>query len=171
MKKGRFYFVLDDFYDKYDFNKTLMRNKEADSDGTLHNRPCFFAFPDKNQSKIYWLVPLSTKHEKYQKIFDSKMEKLGKCNTIRFGDVLGIKNAFLIQNMFPITQPYINSVFIDRNTNNEVTVAPEIEKDVISNAQDVLRLAKRKIPVLYADVMAIYNGLLAEIEQAAKGSN
>jgi hypothetical protein len=164
MKKGRFYFVFDEFYEKYDSNKKLMRNKEVDSDGTLHNRPCFFAFPDKKNGDIYWLVPVSTKHEKYQTVFDSKVEKYGKCNTIRFGDVLGIKNAFLIQNMFPVTRLYINCVFIDRNTNNEVTVAPDIEKDVISNALDVLRLAKRGIPVLYANVFEIYKGLLAEIE-------
>jgi len=164
MKKGRFYFISDEFYEKYDYNKTLMRNKEADSDGALHNRPCFFAFPDKKHNEIYWLVPVSTKHEKYQIVFDSKVEKYGKCNTIRFGNVLGIKNAFLIQNMFPVTRSYINSVFIDRNTNNEVTVAPKIEKDVISNALFVLKLSKRGVPLLYADVYEIYKDLLTEIE-------
>ena len=66
--------------------------------------------------------------------------------------------------MFPVIKDYIISPYIDKNTNNEVTVSPETEKDVISNAFDVLRLAKRGIPVLYADVMEIYNALLCEIE-------
>ena len=105
-------------------------------------------------------------------IYNSKIQKQRqkgvknpKCNTIRFGDVLGQKRAFLIQNMFPITRDYILSTYIDKNTNSEVMLSADTEKDIITNAEDVLRLARRGVPILFTDINAIYNGLLSELQQ------
>ena len=42
----------------------LMKNKDT-IDGVPHSRPCFFAFPDSKNSEIYWVVPISSKFEKY----------------------------------------------------------------------------------------------------------
>lgn len=39
MKTGHLYFVIDEFYQKYDPNKMLMCNKEA-VNGQNHDRPC-----------------------------------------------------------------------------------------------------------------------------------
>lgn len=38
MKQGNFYFITDDFFEKYDPEHNLMRNKENGN-----NRPCFYA--------------------------------------------------------------------------------------------------------------------------------
>ena len=38
----------------------------------------------------------------------------GFCDTIRFGRVESRHNAFLIQNMFPITREYIQDIYLDR---------------------------------------------------------
>ena len=67
--------------------------------------------------------------------------------------------------MFPVTNTYIISPYIDKNTNNEVTVSPNTEKNVISSAENVLKLSQRNIPLLYADVKKIYNLLVIELEQ------
>lgn len=169
MIKGHFYFISDEFYEKYDPEKKLMRNRE-EIGGKPHARPCFFAFNDKQHPEIVWLVPISSKVEKYRRIYDSKIDRQlrkgipsPKCNTIRFGKVLGKERAFLIQNMFPVTEKYVCSPYIDRNTSNEVTIDPGTEKDIIRNAEDVLKLAFRGIPILFADIQKIYGDLISEV--------
>ena len=95
MQQGRFYFVSDTFYQKYDKGKELMKNKETVNEKEL-KRPCFFAFPDSRNSDIYWCVPISSRVAKYKKIVEHKIQNQiskgvtsPKCNTIRFGDVTG----------------------------------------------------------------------------------
>ena len=48
---------------------------------------------------------------------------------------------FLIQNMFAVIQKYIDAVYIDKNTKNEVTVSPQVESDVVKNARSILKLS------------------------------
>jgi hypothetical protein len=141
-----------------------MQNKEI-INGIRHDRPCFYAFPDSKYEKLFWCVPISSKVEKYQDVFDKKIQKYGKCNTIRFGDVMGQKRAFLIQNMFPITKDYIADVYIDRNTNKEVTIEPKISKDIQTNAREVLKLNSRGIPVIFPDVQKIKTALIQQLEK------
>ena len=67
---------------------------------------------------IIWFIPVSTKIEKYQKIYNNKIQKqinLGKrpsVDTIVFGNVANTYSAFLIQNMFPVTNEYVESQYI-----------------------------------------------------------
>lgn len=44
MSKAQLYFLTDQYYIDFPDDK-LMKNKDV-IDGTPHNRPCFFAFPD-----------------------------------------------------------------------------------------------------------------------------
>ena len=67
MVKGHFYFISDDFYKKYDPDKKLMQNKES-INGQTNDRPCFFAFQDRKQTDIYWLIPISSKIKKFEDI-------------------------------------------------------------------------------------------------------
>lgn len=169
MKTGHLYFVIDEFYQKYDPNKMLMCNKEA-VNGQNHDRPCFFALRDSRCDEIFWLVPLSSKVEKYKKIVKQKIKKMKsqhkknpQCNTIRFGEVMGLERAFLIQNMFPITEKYIKNTYIDRNTHNEVTLSPEVTDDIIKNAKQVLKLHSRGIKLTYGDIDTVFSSLKEEI--------
>ena len=50
--------------------------------------PMLFAFLDKKNPEIYWLIPISSKIDKYRHEAQ-KINKYGRCNTIRFGLVLG----------------------------------------------------------------------------------
>ena len=92
---------FDQYYLDFPDDK-LMKNKDM-IDGVPHSRPCFFAFPDSKAPEIYWIVPISSKYEKFKQIEEKKIQKYGKCNTIRFGTVLSRHTAFLIQNMCPVT--------------------------------------------------------------------
>ncbi len=111
MEEAQLYFLSGQYYTDFPDDK-LMKNKET-IDGVPHNRPCFFAFRDSKHPEIYWIIPISSKYEKYKKIAEDKTKKYGHCNTIRFGTVLGRNTAFLIQNMCPATKDYLTA-YIDK---------------------------------------------------------
>lgn len=48
------------------------------------------------------MIPFSSRVSKFTGIYNKKIQKYGKCDTIVFGDVLGHRKAFLIQNMEPV---------------------------------------------------------------------
>ena len=171
MIQGTFFFITDDFFIKHDPEGTLMKNKEG-----KHHRPCFYAFPDKKEPNIFWCVPISSQVGKYEKIVQNKISKqiakgykTPKCNTIRFGEVLGQKRAFLIQNIFPVTVSYVSNIYIDKNSHNPVTIAPTTEKDITTNAKDILKLVFRGYDKLvFSDIQKIYNNLIEEIRNDIK---
>ncbi len=169
MDKGRFYFISDDFFHKHDTERVLMQNKE-NVNGALVGRPCFMAFPDKEEHRIFWCIPISSKVAKYKEIVKRKNEnrtdrssKPRECDTIRFGEVLGRERAFLVQNMFPVTDTYILEKYIDKNSGAEVRVERITEADIISRAEKVLRLHRNGVKLLFGDVDRIYRELQAEL--------
>ena len=167
MQQEIFVFIKDEFFTKYDQNGYLMRNK-----GDRHSRPCFLAFSDKKEPNILWCVPISSQTEKFEKIVKSKIAKQQKngnhspkCNIIRFGNVLGHKKAFLIQNMFPITATYIASIYMDKQTHHPVTIEPSVVKDIISNSKNILKLAYHGYDnLIFTDIKSIYNSLKLELQ-------
>ena len=140
-----------------------MQNKDT-IDGVPHNRPCFFAFPDTRVPEIFWIVPISSKYEKYKRIEQGKIKKYGRCNTIRFGTVLGRNTAFLIQNMCPATEKYLTP-YIDKNKQS-IRIDGRVAADVEKNARSVLALAKRGAKVIFPDVFTIFHGLEQQLQQA-----
>lgn len=166
MRQGTFFFITDEFLTRHNPDGHLMKNKEGP-----HGRPCFYAFPDITEPNIYWCIPISSRIEKYERIAEDKIAKQiekgyknPKCNTIRFGEVLGQKRAFLIQNMFPLTAKYISNVYIDKNTQSPVTIPPATEKDIVKNAKDILKLVFRGYSnLVFSDIQKIYTDLAAEL--------
>ena len=140
-----------------------MQNKDT-IDGVPHSHPCFFAFPDTRVPEIYWIVPISSKYEKYKRIEQGKIKKYGRCNTIRFGTVLGRNTAFLIQNMCPATEKYLTP-YIDKNK-QPIRIDGRVAADVEKNARSVLALAKRGAKVIFPDVFTIFHGLEQQLQQA-----
>lgn len=112
--------------------------------------------PDSKIPEIYWIVPIFSKNEKFKQIEEKKIQKYGKCNTIRFGIVLGRRTAFLIQNMCPATEKYLIA-YIDKN-NQPIRIDDRIAADVVKNAREVLSMAKRGAKVIFPDVFKIYRG-------------
>ena len=100
MKKGHFYYINDQYFLSFP-DSFLMQNEET-INGQAHDRPCFYAFEDRSTG-LYWMIPFSSKVNKYRIYYNNKMRKYGRCDTIAFGYVLGHEKAFLIQNMCPIT--------------------------------------------------------------------
>ena len=69
IEDGKFYFIKDEFFDTFK-DYSLMENKDG---GT--KRPCYFCFRDRKNKEIIWFVPISTKYDKYKKIYDNKKLK------------------------------------------------------------------------------------------------
>ena len=78
---------------------------------------------------------------------------------------------FLIQNMFAVTQKYIDAVYIDKNTKNEVTVSPQVESDVVKNARSILKLSFQHKHLVFGDIQKIYTGLSLELQQQKEREN
>lgn len=161
MPDAQLYFLSDQYYLDFPDDK-LMKNKDT-TDGVLHNRPCFFAFRDSKIREIYWIVPISSRVEKFRQIERKKIQKYGSCNTIRFGTVLGRNTAFLIQNMCPATEQYLTP-YIDKNE-QPIRIDGRIAADVEKNARDVLAMAKRGAKVIFPDVFKIYHGLEQQFQK------
>ena len=160
---AQLYFLSDQYY--LDFpDDRLMKNKDV-IEGVPHNRPCFFAFHDSKISDIYWIVPISSKIEKFKQLERDKIKKYGRCNTIRFGTVLGRETAFLIQNMGPATEKYLTA-YIDKNK-DPIRIDDRLAADIVKNARAVLGMAKRGAKVIFPDVFKIYHGLEDQLVKEA----
>lgn len=166
MPDAQLYFLSDQYYIDFPDDK-LMKNKDT-IDGVAHSRPCFLAFPDAKNPAIYWLVPISSRYEKYQKIAQAKIEKYGRCNTIRFGTVLGRNAAFLIQNMCPVTAPYLTA-YINKKA-EPVRLDDRVVADVAKNTREVLAIARRGAKVIFPDVFKIYQAWKPLSENKNRGT-
>ena len=80
---------------------------------------------------------------------------------------MGVKKAFLIQNIFPIIEKYIGDLYINKLTQEAVRIPQNIESDIISNADDVLRLVRSgNKHLVFSDIIKTYEELLTEMKTA-----
>lgn len=161
MRLGHFYFLSDqyfvDFQDGY-----LMSNKES-LNGTVHDRPCFYAFQD-SKTKLFWMIPISSQIRKFRRIYEEKISKRGVCDTIDFGYVLGHEKAFLLQNMCPVTEKYIKNEYLDAVHNQPVKLDGAFERQLVQKANKVLALQRKGVKLIFPDVIAIEEKLLASAD-------
>jgi hypothetical protein len=170
MEQGQFCFITDEYFAIHDKDRKLMRNKES-INNREHSRPCFFAFPDKKNPLILWCVPISSQIDKYTSIYNHKLKRQQergiispKCNTIRFGEIMGARKAFLIQNMFPVIIKYVGEIYINRQTQEAVRIPRNTERDIVSHAETVLRLVWSGYrSIVFSDITKTYIDLVAEL--------
>ena len=156
IEDGKFYFIKDEFFDIFkDYG--LMENKDG---GT--KRPCYFCFRDRKNKDIIWFVPISTKYDKYKKIYDSKKLKSGNRPVYNFvfGNVLGKKAVFLIQNIFPTTEKYIEEKYT--NSNKDVEIPTVVKDEIIRTSLRVVRLAEDGTNIPFYDIIEMKNLLLKQ---------
>ena len=73
IQSGFFYHIKDIFFEEAN-DPTLMSNKEYGN-----YRPHFLAIKDSQNPLIFWMVPISSKYDKYQKIYNQQILKYKKC--------------------------------------------------------------------------------------------
>lgn len=83
MKSGYLYFIKDTYYEDY-LHNDLKPNKSVDEYGNDHGRPCYYAFEENG---IFWMVPVSSQVQKYERIYNKTTKDGKECDTIVFGYV------------------------------------------------------------------------------------
>lgn len=162
MKQGNLYFIKDEFYERFK-NCGLLENKEV-INGKPHKRPCCYLFKfDNDNGSIYWMIPISSKVDKYKKQYKHSMEKYKQCDNISFCYILGEERAILPQNLFPVTKEYIGSIYIDKNTNEPITLPKDLLSEINKKARKKIRYNQKGKLFGMTDTMKIYNELIKDI--------
>ena len=150
---GYVYHIKDEFFEKVNDDK-LMTNKEG---GTY--RPTYFCIRDE-KTALLWMIPMSSRVEKYESIYRQQMSRYGRCITIVIGEYDGRRSAFLLQNMFPILPSYIDH--IHTRNENAVPVHTDIQKILLRDYKAVKNLIDRNIKIVFPDVGKIERLMLEE---------
>lgn len=105
-------------------------------------------------------MPISTKYDKYKKIYDNKKLKSGNRPVYNFvfGNVLGKKAVFLIQNIFPTTEKYIEEKYT--NSNKDVEIPTVVKDEIIRISLRVVKLAEVGINIPFYDIIEMKKILL-----------
>lgn len=152
MKKTGFYIIKDEFFTDMS-DPYLKGNKEG-------NRPHYYCFEDSSAG-IYWMIPLSSRIDKYRRVMEKKE------NTGKSCDILHIvklddnrESAFLIQDMFPITEEYIERAYTIAG-NNLMLTSEHTAREIEQKARKVAGMLKRgiKFTPTQPDVMVILKKL------------
>ncbi len=154
LETGYVYHIKNEYFD-FAKDEKLMKNHENGS-----TRPTYFCIKNPD-SKILWFVPMSSKVEKYKKLLDKKISKKGVCDTIVIGKYRRKDAAFLIQNIFPITEKYIDHIDIIRN--KAVPVVEGTQKEIMQKVNKVFRLKEKGINLIFPNVDEIEKKLLDEL--------
>ena len=160
MKRTGFYIIKDKFFE--DMSDPYLKGNKAES------RPHYYCFED-TATGIYWMIPLSSRIDKYRRIMDRK-EKSGKSCDILHIVKLGNsrESAFLIQDMFPITEDYIEREYTIAG-NHLMLTSEHTVREIEQKARKVVGMLKRgiKFTPTQPDVMAILEKL--RIQEKSQG--
>lgn len=128
-------------------------------DNKGENRPYYITFIDKDN--ISWLIPLSTRVDKYKAKILADEEKYGMCLFYYIGKIMGKENAFLIGDMFPVTDKYIKKPYtfsgVHYVVQNKITL-----KEIQKRSARYLTLVKQKKLIPKVDIMGIKEKLLID---------
>lgn len=156
-QSGYVYHIKDEYFAKAN-DPNLMQNKENGA-----YRPTFYCLKDEKTS-LLWMVPLSSRAEKFRAIHDKQVKKYGKCLTIVMGEFDGKQAAFLLQNMFPITERYLDH--IHTRNNNPIPVKHSIQTDINTKMKQILQLHKRSKKIVFTDISRLEKLMLNEVVSA-----
>jgi hypothetical protein len=152
MKKTGFYIIKDKFFDDMS-DPYLKGNKEG-------NRPHYYCMED-SITGIYWMIPLSSRIEKYKRIIEKKKQVGKHCDILHIVKLDDSReSAFLIQDMFPVTEKYIEREYTIAG-NHLMLTSEHAVKEIEQKARKVMGMLKRgvKFTPTQPDVMAILKKL------------
>lgn len=135
LETGYVYHIKDEYFE-FVKDEKLMKNHENGS-----TRPTYFCIKNTD-SKVLWFIPMSSKIEKYKKLQEQKIKKNGICDTIVIGKYRRKESVFLIQNIFPITEKYIDH--IDTIRNQAVAVVEGTQKEITFKVNKIFKLKSKR---------------------------
>lgn len=140
---GYAYHIKDSYF-AFAKDPFLMQNKEEGK-----HRPTLYCVKDENIG-LYWMVPITSQYEKFSIIREKIVNSGKQCKGIVLGEYDSCKAAFLIQNMFPVTEEYIDH--IHTKNGNPVPVKRELQKKIRKNVKSLLALNAKGIKVTFTDI-------------------
>lgn len=153
MKESGFYIIKDQFF--LDMSDPYLKgNKEE-------KRPHYYCFHDK-RTDMCWMIPMSSRISKYAKIMQEKIAHGGRCDTLYIAKLDdGRQSVFLIQDMFPVTENYIEREYTI-GKNHMVLTSEQTIKEVNKRARRVLGLLMRgyQLTPTQPDIFSIMEKLL-----------
>lgn len=152
MKKTGFYIIKDKFFE--DMPDPYLKGNKAG------NRPHYYCFEDTNTG-IYWMIPLSSRIDKYKGIVEKKAKADKPCDIIHIVKLDDSReSAFLIQDMFPITEEYIEREYTISG-NHLMLTSEHTANEIEQKARKVMGMLKRgvKFTPTQPDVMTILKKL------------
>ena len=123
MKKTGVYVIKEQFF--IDAADPYLKGNKGE------NRPHYYCFHDDSDG-VYWVIPLSSRVDKYRQIIEKRIAAGKPCDTLHIAKLDNNRESvFLIQDMFPITDWYIEREYTIAGNHLMVTserLAEEIEK-------------------------------------------
>jgi len=150
---GYVYHIKDEYFLKAK-DDMLMQNKENGN-----YRPTYYALRD-DETSLLWMIPMSTRFDKYKKIHDKQVCKYGRCLTIVLGEFGGSPAAFLLQNMFPITLHYL--AHIHTKNGNPLPVKHSIRQAIQTNMKRIKQIHARGRKIVFTDIDRLQKLMLEE---------
>lgn len=154
---GSLYFVSGDFFAKIQ-DPYLKVNYEDTK------RPHYFAFKD-NKTGLYWLVPCSSRIEKFEGLVMKKQERHKPTDTIKIVKIFDRKTVLLFQDMFPVIARYIDGQYFKGG--QPVRIAdPKLIQELEKNAKKIINLFHRGVRFTPTppDVIKIEKIMLEELQ-------
>ncbi len=156
VEENGFYMIDDSFFLR--FNDPYLKGNKSES------RPHYCVIKDES-TNLLWVIPMSSKIEKYQKIITGRLKNNKRCDFLHICKLDDDrKSVFLIQDMFPITENYIKREYCIGSNPMKLTREKEIR--VIHNkSKRVISLLRRnfKFTPTQPDIIKIENELLKDI--------
>ena len=120
---------------------------------------------DKKNPNLFWMIPLSTKIQKYKGLRDKLIEENGKCNRIIITKYDGEDSVFLPQSMFPVTINYISHVHKDAKTRKPLPIKDKLHSEIKSKAQELKNnfLSGKKDELIFTEIVRLKNLMLDEL--------
>lgn len=149
-----FYILKDEFFTE--MNDPYLKNNKNES------RPFYYCVREsREEQNIYWMIPLSSRVEKYKRIIGAKLENKRPCDGLYICKLpSGAESAFLIQDIFPITDKYVERAYTLGS--NPLILPYKKDVDAIENkAKKVIRLIKNgiKLTPTSPDIISILKKL------------
>lgn len=131
-------------------------------DNKHENRPYYLAIADSNG--IMWLIPISSKVDKYKAKIAADELKYGECLTCHIIRFMSEERAVLIGNMIPVIPQYIKGEFTIQNKHYVIRDEVSIKaiKKRCSRYLSLVR-AKKLYPVV--DIMRTEQVLLSKLHE------
>lgn len=125
----------------------------------------FYIIKDKffedTATGIYWMIPLSSRIDKFQKIIEKKEQSGKPCDILHIVKLDDSRESvFLIQDMFPITEKYIEREYTIAG-NHLMLTSEHTAKVIEQKARKVLGMLKRGVKFVptQPDVLSILEKL------------